>query len=186
MNPASYGGMDQLRTPPARVGISMRRSLSDTFITLPGGVSLMISVYNDMPIRQRKVLLRRVFRSLKPALREIRGMHPEGPQRRLLESFDPQTDSRSAFRSLTLPKELAQPKVLKCSSLELLRAERGWTQAMLALSSGVSRFQISRIESGKTTASAQTWLKLHRALSLDNHGGLEDPGASEGASLRNF
>ena len=146
---------------------STTRCRSETFITLPGGVSFLISIHNDLSLGQRKSLLRRVFRLLKPVLREV-GRFYTRPE------FDPMLDPRSALRTGSLGS------IGNSHELEAIRATLGLSQIELASLSGVSRFQISRIEQGRIQGSTETWLKIRRAIEL------HQPSAAGPATSRNF
>lgn len=119
--------------------------------TLPGGVSFLISIHNDLSQAQRKSLLRRIFRQLKPVLREI-GSYYADPK------FDPRLDPRSAIRTAKVGS------VGKSHELEAIRTRLGISQFGLSQISGVSRFQISRIEQGKIPGSPKTWQRIHESL----------------------
>ena len=134
---------------------STTRCRSETFITLPGGVSFLISIHNNLTLAERKSLLRRVFRLLKPTLREI-GRFYTRPE------FDPMLDPRSALRSGTLSS------IGKANELEAIRTRLGWSQQELAERAGLSSSQISRIEQGHSKGRPSTWKKISAALQSAN------------------
>lgn len=133
---------------------STTRCRSETFITLPGGVSFLISIHNDLSQAQRKSLLRRIFRQLKPVLREI-GSYYAHPK------FDPLLDPRSAIRIATLGS------VGKSHELEAIRTRLGWNQQELASRAGLTASQISRIEQGHSKGRPSTWKKISAALNVE-------------------
>lgn len=143
--------------PPDRVRFSSSRSHSETLIHLPGGVTLLLSIHNELSLKCRKSLLRRVFRQLKPVLREIHAFYHlqgEGQAPELTRHLD----YRAALRSQAL-SPVGTP-----NALEAIRSRLGLSQTEFAEQVGLSRYHLSRLEQGKVTGSPKTWRKIELAL----------------------
>jgi DNA-binding XRE family transcriptional regulator len=155
---------------------SSTRCRSETFITLPGGVSFLVSIHNELTQSQRKSLLRRVFRQLKPIFREITEVYGAGGGALPL-SFDRTLDPRDA-RRVGAFRNVRRP-----NTLEAIRARLGWSQKELAQRTGISACQISRIEQGHSKGSPQTWKKIRSAArAAEPQCGFDESHIRDGAS----
>lgn len=52
------------------------------------------------------------------------------------------------------------------NNLQQLRKARGWTQGELSVKSGVNRVMIARYETGRSSPTSRTLVKLSRALGV--------------------
>jgi DNA-binding XRE family transcriptional regulator len=146
-----------MRPPPDRIRFSSSRCHSETLIHLPGGVTLLLSVHNELPLKSRKSLLRRVFRQMKPVLREIHEFYLQRGERQA-PLLTRHLDYRAALRSHSLGR-VGTP-----NTLEAIRSRLGCSQSDLAARSGLSRYHLSRLEQGRVAGSPKTWKKIELAL----------------------
>lgn len=81
-------------------------------------------------------------------------------------AYDRAVEALAAGEEELLPADMAHRLIAGESPLRVWREHRGLTQSAVAEMSGVNRVQITNIESGAKTGSAQTLKKLASALGL--------------------